>query len=680
MRKYLVVPSFLALLTVMAPVMAHAQFQAPTNEELKMTEDPKAPGAAAVYLYREENVDDATHTHSYYERVKVLAEKGKELATIRIPYERGEFKVASIAGRTIHADGTIIPLATKPSDLLDTGGKEVKFMVFTLPDVEVGSVFEYRIKLRYDENQVSAPTWNVQQAALVRKAHYTFTPTMPGSKSWVPTAMTTKTGGRFATTTLLIAGQWYGLKNERGENLDQLVFSCTAIPVEKVVHNDRGEYLLDLTDIPPLPHDAWMPPLETLRWRVQFYYTYAHSGVEYWESEQKLWAKEAEHLTSPTALLKTAVEQMVSPTDSEEQKARKIYAAVMKVKNLDFVQQTSALASGDKSKAIPSAESVWTQQEGSADGVALLYVALARAAGLKAWPMQVVDGDRGNFNVRWMSTDQLDSYIAVVEIEGKDIFLDPGEKLCPFGSLHWKHADASGFRLAEKGAVLDTTPSGNYKDALVQHVGDLIIDAAGNVSGTVRVAISGPDALRWRQLALVQGVGACRRQFITYLRDSLMPGVQGDLDHFLALDKSEGNLVAIVNLSGTLGAVKDKQIVLPEQLFQNPAQRSMLESEIRATPVDFHYAQMEQDDTTYHLPAGYTVLTTPTAGDVNWPRHAMLRSNITVKDGAVVVVRSLGRNFSTLETREFGDLRGFYAQVAAADQQQIVLSATSAGH
>jgi len=37
MRKYLVVPSFLALLTVMAPVMAHAQFQAPTNEELKMT-------------------------------------------------------------------------------------------------------------------------------------------------------------------------------------------------------------------------------------------------------------------------------------------------------------------------------------------------------------------------------------------------------------------------------------------------------------------------------------------------------------------------------------------------------------------------------------------------------------------------------------------------------------------
>jgi len=79
-----------------APILAYGQFQEPTAEELHMTSDPKAPGASAVYLYLEEKTDDAYHYHSYYARIKVLTEKGKELATVNIPYEHGDFKVAAI--------------------------------------------------------------------------------------------------------------------------------------------------------------------------------------------------------------------------------------------------------------------------------------------------------------------------------------------------------------------------------------------------------------------------------------------------------------------------------------------------------------------------------------------------------------------------------------------------------
>ena len=61
-----------------------------------MTSDPKAPGADAVYLYREETTDDNLHYQSVYARIKVLTEKGKELATVRVPYERRNFKVTDI--------------------------------------------------------------------------------------------------------------------------------------------------------------------------------------------------------------------------------------------------------------------------------------------------------------------------------------------------------------------------------------------------------------------------------------------------------------------------------------------------------------------------------------------------------------------------------------------------------
>ncbi len=49
-------------LTISKPGMA--QFQPPTAEELKMTADPKAPGAAAVFLNIEEIANDPLHFES----------------------------------------------------------------------------------------------------------------------------------------------------------------------------------------------------------------------------------------------------------------------------------------------------------------------------------------------------------------------------------------------------------------------------------------------------------------------------------------------------------------------------------------------------------------------------------------------------------------------------------------
>ena len=155
-----------------------AQFQQPTDEELKMTADPKAPGAAAVYLNVEEIANDPLHFESFYARIKVLGEKGKELATVDVPYLRGNFKITDIKARTIHADGTVIPLEGKPDDLLVSkkGDREIGRKVFTLPSVEVGSILEYRYELRYDDNVFSSPEWEIQRSYFVHKAHYQFTP------------------------------------------------------------------------------------------------------------------------------------------------------------------------------------------------------------------------------------------------------------------------------------------------------------------------------------------------------------------------------------------------------------------------------------------------------------------------------------------------------------------------
>ncbi len=626
-----------------------AQFPAPTKEELEMTSDPKAPGADAVYFYREETTDDSLHYHSVYARIKVLSEKGKELATVRIPYERHNFKVTDIKGRTIHSDGTAVPLTTKPSDLVDVKTKEVQIntAVFTLPSVEVGSILEYKFQIRYEDNVVNSPDWDVQQPYFVHKAHYAFLP----------------------------AKGMYVITNSRGEALNRLMYGSVGGIGEKVSHKITGGYELDLTDIPAIPSEDWMPPQNSVNWRLQFYYTQYATGAEFWQKEGNRWQKEADHFAEPTKALRESVTQIVAANDSDDQKSRKIYAAVMKLDNTDFTREKSkAELKSEKLKQVKDAEDVWKQKSGSSDELALLYIALARAAGLHAYPMQIVNRNHAIFDPTLMSTSQLDDYVAIVSIDGKDVYLDPGQKMCPYGVLHWKHMLASGFRESDKGLGAGTTPATPYTTNLVDRIADLTIDPSGNVKGTIRFILRGQEALHWRQLSLRTDENEVKKQFNEEIRRELPEGVQADFNHFLGLPDYESNLLAMVDVSGTLANVTGKHLILPEEFFGAHAGHPFVSQDKRMTPIDVHFALMKQDAVTYHVPAEFTIENPPAPASIGWANHAAFKSSSTVKGNDIVATRTIGYNYTVLDSKEYGDLHDFYQKVAAADQQQIVLT------
>lgn len=643
----------LCCLSFAVPSVLKAQFAAPAPAELSMTSDPSAPGADAVYLYREEATDDNLHYHALYARIKVLSEKGKELATVRIPYERRSFKVTDIKGRTVHSDGTVILLATKPSDLVDLKTKDLQIntMVFTLPSVEVGSILEYKLQLRYDDNSFSSPDWEVQQPYFVHKAHYLFQPA--------------KGGG-------------YVLVNNRGEALTRLMFGSVGGIGDKVVRNElNGTYQLDLTDIPPIPSEDWMPPQNSVNWRLQFYYTQYYSGGEFWQKEGNRWEKEADHFTNPSNALKSAVGQIIAPTDTEEQKARKIYAEVQKLDNTDFSREKSRMElKSEKLKQIKDAEDVWKQKSGSSDELALLYVALARAAGLHVFPMQIVNRNRALFDPTLLSTSQLDDYIAIVVIAGKEVYLDPGQKMCPYGLLHWKHTLAAGFRESDKGIAAGTTPTSQYTANITDRIADLDIDASGNVKGTIRFVMRGQEALRWRQLVLRSDETEVKKQFNEAIRNYLPQGVQADFNHFLGLTDYESNLLAMINVSGNLATATGKRLFLPESFFGSHASHPFITQEKRATLVDVHYPKVDQDEVTYHLPAEFVAENQTAPSDISWPNHAAFKESSSAKGNDVIAKRTVAYNFTILDAKEYADLHGFYQKVAAADQQQIVLART----
>ncbi len=635
-----------------SPFTLYGQFREPTKEELQMTSDPKAPGADAVYLYIEEKTDDALHYHSYYERLKILTEKGKEAATIRIPYEKGPFKVTDIHGRTIHSDGTVIPLSSKPADLVDVKTKNIQLntMVFTLPNVEIGSILEYSLQVRYDDNMVSSPTWDVQKTYFIHQAHFYFNPSRTGE-----------------------------ITNSRGDVLNNLMWSLRARENMKVEYDKaRGSYTFDISDVPALPKDDWMPPLNSVNWRVEFYYTAYHTGTDFWISEGKRWAKDTEEFAKPGKAIQQAVSQIVAASDTDEQKARKIYDAVMKLENTRFTREKSeAERKKEKLKQIKRAEDVWNQKSGSDDDIALLFVAMARAAGLKAYAMQVVDRSRAVFDPNYLTPSQLDDYIAIVEIGGKEVFLDPGQKMCPFGILHWKHTVAGGLRLSDKGPLYAVTPAGTYKENSAVRVADLTMDADKNVTGTVRYVLSGQDALKWRQLRLRNDEEEVKKQFKESISDDIPDGIEAEFDHFVGLDDTNGNLAALLKVSGNLGTATGKRFFMPGFFFESRGKHPFVAQDKRTIPVDVLYPKMITDQVTYHLPGGLEVENSPQASSASWPDHALLKVASAVNSQKIEVARTLAYNYTILPPDQYSNLHDFYQKVATADQQQLVLRAAA---
>jgi hypothetical protein len=646
----LVVPALAVLALVSLPQSLQAQFQQPTGDELKLAAEPKAPGAEAIYLFREEPVDDTLHYHSFYARIKVLSEKGKELATVEVPYLKGQNQITDVKGRTIHADGTVVPLNVKPSDLVDvkSGGVQVNRVVFTLPSAEVGSILEYRWSLRYPDEWLSSPYWDIQQPYFVRKAHYSFIPT--------------KNLG--------------GVTSADGKKVESSLLYTTMLPANaQVVKEASGRYTLDVTDVPASPREDFMPPIDALLERVVFYYSAYLSKDDFWKHEGGDWSKEMDRFAGETRTLKDAVAKIVGPSDTEEQKARKIYDAVMTLENTDYTREKSrAERRAQHVKQVNGAEGVWTAKSGSSDEIALTYLAMVRSAGLKAYAISLSNRDSEVFNPYYLSMNQVHDVLVGVMLNGKEVPVDPGKLYAPFGSLAWKHIQSSGLQQSDHGTSFVSMPVNSYKDASVRRIADVLVSKDGSVSGTVRVSMVGPEATRWREAAVENDEDEVKKRFVEQMQGEVPAGVTVEFDHFLGLQDYRALLMAVFKISGSMGTMTGKRIFLPGAFFESRAKYAFAEEAHRQTPVNMEFAEASRDDVNYHLAEGFTVESAPAPSTTPWPGYGAFELASSVDKGQVTVTRSFVRAFAVLEAKQYPALRDFYQKVASADQQQLVLT------
>lgn len=671
-----------------APLVSFGQFQAPTQEELKMTSDPNNPGADAIILYREEIQNDDKNFRTVYERVKVLTEKGKELATVQVRYQRnfsfgdrtgdrdaerhandvdrvsGHMEVAAISGRTIHSDGTVIPLTGTPADLLDIkkGNNQLNTTTFNLPSVEVGSILEYRYQIRIDEHfTFGLPLWQVQQPYYVRKAHYAYIP----NHIYSPTSQAGIGGGYMI--------------DSHGQPLNDLL-ATSHLPQGKSAKQDAmGQWLLDVNDIPAIPKEPFTPPLEDQIMQVNFYYSPSPVQKEYWQKEMQYWNKDVHSYTAETGAIKQAAGEIASSSDSPIDKAKKLYDLVQKFDNTDY-SHTSEFTFFSNSIPSGNVDTLLEKKSGNSNQIALLYLALVHAAGLNARADRIASRNHHIFAADFLNSLQLDAIVIELNIDGKQIFVDPGEKMAPFQTLAWTHAGAGGVAIGAGDKVESVvTPLPMNTDNSVFHVGKLTIAPDGTATGALKVAFTGQQALHWRQLSLRIDATELTKRMESTIAETVPDGIQVHVDRVANLEDPSKQLIAVVTVTGPLAQHAGSHLLLPRLFFDTKESDPFPSEESRSLPIDMHYPAQEQEQITYVLPAGYTVEGAPPDASLKWEENCAYQLRSKVDPTSITTARILARGFTLLDAKEYGGLRDFYEKVVVSDHQQIALTAPKAG-
>ena len=262
--------------------------------------------------------------------------------------------------------------------------------------------------------------------------------------------------------------------------------------------------------------------------------------------------------------------------------------------------------------------------------------------------------------------------IAVVNLAGKDIYLDPGTKFCPYGYLRWIRTSTQGIKLDKKGGVFVMAPAAPYDKATTRRNAEMALDGGGNLTGTITVKFEGGDALEHRLDELDTDDAGKKKDLEDELQGWLPTGAIIKMTKAEGWETSDGPLTATfsVDMPGYASAA-GKRFLVPAYLFQ-ARQMDAFKHVDRKYPVYFPYAFGEVDRVNIKLPAGYTLENTPQAQTARLGYAGY--QNVAQFDGKQLVTqRILQVNGIFFKLDQYPEVKTFFGKVQAGDEQQAVL-------
>jgi hypothetical protein len=633
----------LAFAAAPATSWAGVGFQPVSPDELKMTSEPLAPGAHAIYLYHQVDRDDNPHTshEDNYFRVKILTEEGREYANVEIPFFRESEDIVSVHARTIKPDGSIVEFKGQVFEKTVVKGKGIKYLVkaFTLPDVQVGGILEYSYTVDFKENRIFNSHWLLSQDLFTKQQRFSLKPYQ--EEGWT------------------LRWTWH-------------LLPAGAQPKQGPDHIVR----MEAQNVAAFQTEDYMPPADELKSRVDFIYSdelLDPNPEKFWKSVAKKRNGTLESFVGKRKAMEEAVALIVSPNDPPEVKLRKIYDRIQTIRNTSYeVQKTEQETKRDKEKPVSNVEELWKRGYGNGVQLTWLFLAMARAAGFEAYGCWVADRAQYFFESNSMQDSKLDANVVLVKVNGKDVYFDPGGMFTPFGMLTWTETGTPGMRLDKDGGGWITTTLPKSGESQIFRNAKLKLSDTGDLEGKVTVSYTGLEGMYWRQAERHADEVERKKALEDALKNDIPVAVELDLTNKPDWSSSEAPLVAEFSLKipGWVSSA-GKRAILPAGFF-TANDRHVFEHANRAHPIYFEYPYETLDDVTVELPLGWSVSSVPQpqTNDGHVVRYSLKVDN---NKDELHVVRTLSVDILMLETKYYGALRNFFQTVRSGDAEQILL-------
>jgi Domain of Unknown Function with PDB structure (DUF3857) len=629
-------------------------FQPVSQEELKMTSEPLAPGAAAIILFRQVDRDDNIQTphEDNYVRIKILTEEGRKHADVEIPFLKEQEDIGSVHARTIRPDGSIVDFGGKVFEKFLVKGKiagsEIKVLAktFTLTDVQVGSIIEYAYTRDFHEYTLYDSRWFLSDELFTRQAQFTLKPFL--GNSYVDYSV-----------------RWTWNQLPEGT---------------KPPEADRKNVIrMSANNIPAFETEDYMPPEDELKSRVDFIYTEGifsdKDPAVFWKKIGKQWNGQLEGVVGKRSAMERAVSEIVAPGDTPEVKLRKIYDRVQKIRNTSYEEQkTEQEQKRAKEKVVdnPNVEDIW--KRGYANGIQLtwLFLGLARAAGFEANGCWVAGRNEYFFTPNTMQSNKLNANVVVVKLNGKDVYFDPGGAFTPFGLLAWPETGVPGLRLDKDGGTWIQTSLPEASESQIARVGKLKLSESGDLGGSLTITYTGLEAM-YRRLEERHADDVERKKYLEErVTSQIGAAAEVDLTNKPDWTSSGTPLVAehAIKIPGWASNAGRKAMI-PAAIF-TAAEKGVFEHNSRTHPIYFDYPYVKLDDITIELPPGWQVSSLPAAQ--NQDGH-VVRYSLKVDKNAETVhlTRSLTIDVMMLDKKYYAALRNFFQTIRTGDGEQIVL-------
>jgi hypothetical protein len=611
-----------------------------TPQDLQLKEVPGDPNARAIQMYYADEIDDVEHDEFLYDRVKILTESGKDRADVEIPVLPGT-SIHDLEARTIHPDGSIVVFAGNSFEKTILRGKGVKLLAkaFAFPDVTVGSIIEYKYRLHRDDKSFPDQTWIVQHDLYTVKEHFWFKYDKRSGRavSWVAT------------------------------------HGFTGIPEQKM-----GAFEMQAENIPAFEKEELMPPEDGYKFLVKFYYggLEMSSAATYWSEYGTALSQYFRRYVGDYKEIKKVAAETIGNESDPEKKLKKLYARAQEIKNLtDERHLTSQEQKKENIKKNENIEDVLKHGYGKTGEITALFVGMARAAGFDTSLMMVSSRRNRLFDDRVLSIGQLDTLIARVLLGGKQLYLDPGTRFCPFGIMRWMHTETAAMDLNHPGDLI-RIPGEPYSAATTSRLGQFNLMAEGNLKGKITVSFTGAEALEHR-LAALQTDDAGRTKELEQELQGRLPSESvvklSDSGGWTTEDEplTAAFSVEIPAYASSVG----KRLLLPAGLFE-AKKKTRLAAPSRKYPIYLPYAYMESDKITITAPDGYAVESVPERQDAKLP-YARYARTARVEGKNLLLERVLLFNGIFIDTTRYAEFKDFFATVNAGDESQSVLRLTT---